>query len=112
MKSLTLINIYDAMDALDDLTASDIRRDGGTTLETFDNHRAKKALSKLNLYTDVVEPIRCKDCVYRKDIFVKDSRYEDGGFNHVFCKRMLDGYLGDDGFCSDGKRKERKDGRD
>ena len=110
MKSLVLIDYHEACEALAALTADDIRRDGVTTPETFDNRRAIKAISKLYLYSDVVERVRCKDCIYREEMFIKDKKHEEGGFIQVFCKKRIDGYLGDDGYCSDGKRKERKDG--
>jgi hypothetical protein len=46
---------------------------------------------------DVVEVVRCKDCIYR---FRKNGHDKDG------CPLDRDGMMGDNDFCSCGKRKE------
>ena len=46
---------------------------------------------------DVVEIVRCKDCIYR---FRKNGHDKDG------CPLDRDGMMGDNDFCSCGERKE------
>ena len=46
---------------------------------------------------DVVEVVRCKDCVFHKDV-PKATEY-------VWCE-LIDGVLSKEWFCADGERKE------
>lgn len=45
---------------------------------------------------DAVEVVRCKDCKYHED--------EETGM--VYCPNAIGGWVGENWFCADGKRKE------
>lgn len=48
---------------------------------------------------DAVEVVRCKDCKY----------HEDEEIGMVYCQNALGGWVGENWFCADGKRKEGVD---
>ncbi len=55
---------------------------------------------------DAVPVVRCKDCKYRK---VSEYHYKDIGYRTTECTRGNEGVIGtceDNGYCSDGERKE------
>ena len=62
---------------------------------------------------DVVEVVRCKDCIYQGKAFRKDKRMKEGGYYLYSCKRNGDPFTShtvrgyDDEFCSYGERADK-----
>ena len=62
---------------------------------------------------DVVEVVRCKDCIYQGKAFRKDKRMKEGGYYLYSCKRNGDPFTShtvrgyDDEFCSYGERVDK-----
>lgn len=104
--SKELIEYEEATNALEELKLEDILRDGEETPFTFDADRAKAKLDKLKRYLDLVNVVRCINCEHRLEV-IKYSKSKDRSFIFADCKK-LGRYLGDLGFCSLAKRKERK----
>lgn len=100
-----LIEYEEATNALEELKLEDILRDGEETPFTFDADRAKAKLDKLKRYLDLVNVVRCINCEHRIEV-TKYSKSWERSFIFADCKE-LGRYLGDLGFCSLAKRKER-----
>lgn len=103
MDKYEYISLQDALRLMDKLYANDISRSGIEMSFTFDAERAKKALETIPRYTDVIAPVRCKVCKYKKERFASDGADKGDGFKVYDCEKLPGGYLGDDGYCSKGE---------
>lgn len=102
------ISLKDALDLMDELYKEDMDAGGGIEwLETFDAKRAKNRLKLLPRYVDIVRPVRCGVCIFRKECFTSDAEEKGNGFKVYDCEELPGGYLGENGYCSRGKRKEK-----
>ena len=100
------ISLQDALNLMDELYKEDMEEGGGIEwLETFDAKRAKNRLKLLPRYVDIVRPVRCGVCVFKKECFTSDAEEKGNGFKVYDCEELPGGYLGENGYCSRGKRK-------
>lgn len=102
------ISLQDALTLMDELYKEDMEEGGGIEwLETFDAKRAKNRLKLLPRYVDIVRPVRCGVCIFKKECFTPDAEEKGNGFKVYDCEELPGGYLGENGYCSRGKRKEK-----
>ncbi len=102
------ISLQDALNLMDELYKEDMEEGGGIEwLETFDAKRAKNRLKLLPRYVDIVRPVRCGVCIFKKECFTPDAEEKGNGFKVYDCEELPGGYLGENGYCSRGKRKEK-----
>ena len=100
------ISLQDALNLMDELYKEDMEEGGGIEwLETFDAKRAKNRLKLLPRYVDIVRPVRCGVCIFKKECFTPDAEKKGNGFKVYGCDELPGGYLGENGYCSRGKRK-------
>ena len=100
------ISLQDALNLMDELYKEDMEEGGGIEwLETFDAKRAKNRLKLLPRYVDIVRPVRCGVCIFKKECFTSDAEEKGNGFKVYDCEELPGGYLGENGYCSRGKRK-------
>lgn len=100
------ISLQDALNLMDELYKEDMEEGGGIEwLETFDAKRAKNRLKLLPRFVDMVRPVRCGVCIFRKECFTPDAEEKGNGFKIYDCEELPGGYLGENGYCSRGKRK-------
>lgn len=104
-KELVLVDLDQVLDILRGLKEDDIEAYGIETMETFDYERAEIALeSGVTIYEDyIVEPVRCKKCRYKLQCFNDDINQKGKGLATYDCEKRRGGYLGDDGYCSEGE---------
>lgn len=95
---MILIELKDALSAMDKLYKDDILKTGGETLESFDADRAKKALNDVWKITNAVIPVPCSECIYAVEETVTNSGVGK-------CTKVHGGYFGKYGYCSEGKPK-------
>lgn len=60
---------------------------------------------------ELVEVVRCKDCIHQQKVFHEDKRIKEGGYYICGCE-LADGYSVvclDGDFCSRGKRKGERE---
>lgn len=101
------ISLQDALNLMDELYKEDMEEGGGIEwLETFDSKRAKNRLKLLPRYVDMIRPVRCGVCKFKKECFTPDAEEKGNGFKIYDCEELPGGYLGENGYCSRGKRKE------
>lgn len=99
------ISLQDALNLMDELYKEDMEEGGGIEwLETFDAKRAKNRLKLLPRYVDIVRPVRCGVCIFKKECFTPDAKEKGNGFKVYDCDELPGGYLGENGYCSKGKR--------
>lgn len=101
------ISLKEALDLMDKLYQEDIQRFGVEIPETFDSKRAKSALKLLPKYIDMVRPVRCGVCIFKKECFTPDAEKKGNGFKIYDCEELQGGYLGENGYCSRGKREKK-----
>lgn len=99
------IALEDALKQMDELYKKDVARYGIDTPNLFEAERAKRALEAVPRFVDIVRPVRCKFCKYKKEIFTPDSQATGNGFKIYDCEKSPGGYLGDNGYCSQGRAK-------
>lgn len=100
------ISLQNALNLMDELYKEDMEEGGGIEwLETFDAKRAKNRLKLLPRYVDIVRPVRCGVCIFKKECFTPDAEEKGNGFKVYDCEELPGGYLGENGYCSRGKRK-------
>ena len=99
------IALDDALEIMDKLYKKDVEKYGIDTPNLFEAERAKRALESVPVFTDIVRPVRCKVCKYKKEIFTPDSQATGNGFKIYDCEKSPGGYLGENGYCSLGKTK-------
>lgn len=102
------ISLQDALNLMDELYKEDMEAGGGIEwLEIFDAKKAKNRLKLLPRYVDIVRPVRCGVCIFKKECFTPDAEEKGNGFKVYDCEELPGGYLGENGYCSRGKRKEK-----
>lgn len=102
------ISLQDALNLMDELYKEDMESGGGVEwLETFDAKRAKNRLKLLPRYVDMIRPVRCGVCIFKKECFTPDAEEKGNGFKIYDCEELPGGYLGENGYCSRGKRKKK-----